>query len=52
MKAALPAFVASLEKAGQSEAFNEWFAKEFQAAKLTLVTDKKSGAPGASSDTQ
>jgi len=52
MKAALPGFIANLEKTGQSEAFNEWFSKEFQAAKLSLVTDKKSGAAGASSDTQ
>jgi hypothetical protein len=47
LKAALPGFIASLQKSGQSEAFNEWFSKEFQAAKLSLVTDKKSGPAGA-----
>jgi hypothetical protein len=51
VKAALPAFMASLEKSGQSEAFNEWLNKEFQAAHLTLVTDKRDKGSG-SSDTQ
>jgi hypothetical protein len=52
VKAALPNYIASLQKAGQNEAFNEWLSKEFQASKLSLVTDKRSDKGGASSDAQ
>ena len=55
VKAALPGYLANLQKSGQGEAFNEWFTKEFQASKLSLVTDKRSekgGASGGTSDTQ
>lgn len=48
VKAALPAYLANLQRSGQSEAFQEWFSKEFKGAKVTLVTDKsnKGGAQG------
>lgn len=53
VKSSLPNYIATLQKSGQGEAFNEWFSKEFQAAKISLVTDKKSEKGGASSsDTQ
>jgi hypothetical protein len=54
VKAALPAYIANLQKSGQSEAFNDWFAKEFQASKLSLVTDKRAGdkAGAPTSDAQ
>src|ERR1051325_4131494 len=40
VKSGLPNYLAGLQKSRQSEAFNEWFSKEFQAAKLQLVTDR------------
>jgi len=54
VKAALPNYLAGLQKSGQSEAFNEWFSKEFQAAKVQLVTDRpeKGGASGTKSSAQ
>jgi hypothetical protein len=54
VKAALPNYLAGLQKSGQSEAFNEWFSKEFQAAKLQLVTDRseKGGAASTKSSAQ
>ncbi len=42
VKEALPPYLANLQRSGQAEAFNAWFGKEFQAAKLSLVTDEKS----------
>jgi hypothetical protein len=41
VKAALPGYLASLQKAGASEAFQAWFSKEFQAAKMQFVNDKQ-----------
>jgi parvulin-like peptidyl-prolyl isomerase len=52
VKSALPNYLAGLQKSGQSEAFNEWFSKEFQTAKLSLVTDKQETGGGSSSSTQ
>jgi hypothetical protein len=53
VKSALPEYLANLRKSGQSEAFNEWFSKEYQAAKVVLNNDKRSEKGGAqSSDTQ
>ncbi|HUS34514.1 MAG TPA: SurA N-terminal domain-containing protein [Verrucomicrobiae bacterium] len=49
VKANLPGFIANLQRSGQSQAFSEWFTKEFQQARLSLVTDKNDkGGPDTS----
>ena len=48
----LPGYIATLQRSGQSEAFSEWFTKEFQQARLSLVTDKDDEKGGATSSTQ
>jgi hypothetical protein len=40
LKSALPEYLKGLQLSGQSEAFQEWFAKESQAARISLITDK------------
>lgn len=51
VKAKLPEFIATLQRSGQSQAFSEWFTKEFQQSRLSLVTDKEEKG-GATSSTQ
>jgi hypothetical protein len=46
VKAALPGYLASLQKAGASEAFQAWFSKEFQGAKMQFVNDKQPDKAG------
>ena len=46
VKAALPAYLAGLQKAGASEAFQEWFSKEYQAARMQFFNDKQPEKPG------
>jgi hypothetical protein len=40
VKAGLPAYMATLQRQGLVEAFQEWFGKQAQTVNLTLVTDK------------
>ena len=47
VKAALPGYLSNLQRAGQSEAFNAWFTKEMEGAKLLLATDKQDDENGA-----
>jgi hypothetical protein len=50
VKANLPGYLANLQRSGQSQAFSEWFTKEFQQSRLSLVTDKNNkGGPDTSS---
>jgi hypothetical protein len=43
VKMALPGFIANLQRSGESQAFQEWINREFQGAKLSLVTDRTEG---------
>jgi hypothetical protein len=53
VKTALPEYIATLQRSGQSQAFSEWFSKEYQQTKLSLVTDKNEDKAGpATSATQ
>lgn len=53
VKAALPGYIANLQRAGQSQAFSEWFSREYQQTKLSLVTDKNEDKAGpATSSTE
>ena len=46
VKAALPAYLTNLQRSGQTEAFNAWFMKEMEGAKLVLATDKEDEEAG------
>ena len=43
VKVALPGYIANLQRNGEQQAFQNWINREFQGAKLSLVTDRREG---------